>query len=160
VKEFVKRRTRYLDDMLDKQIAAGCQQVVVLGAGLDTRAVRKSSPDVTYFEIDDKATLELKRARLGEHGMLGDARFIAGNYVTDGLITLLLMNGFDPALPTYVIWEGNTMYLPLACSKAILRQLRANVKSVRVSFDYFARAMIGLRTGSRGLTKMAQNFEA
>jgi hypothetical protein len=52
------------------------------------------------------------------------------------------------------------MYLPLACSKAILRQLRANVKSVRVSFDYFARAMIGLRTGSRGLTKMAQNFEA
>ena len=87
VKELVKLRTRYLDDMLDKQIAAGCRQVVVLGAGLDTRAVRKSSADVTYFEIDDKATLELKRARLAEHGMLGDTHFIAGNYVNDGLIS-------------------------------------------------------------------------
>ena len=118
VKELVKLRTRYLDDMLDKQIAAGCRQVVVLGAGLDTRAVRKSSADVTYFEIDDKATLELKRAR-------GDTHFIAGNYVNDGLIRLLLMNGFDPELPTYLIWEGNTMYLPLACDKAILHQLKA-----------------------------------
>jgi O-methyltransferase involved in polyketide biosynthesis len=51
----------------------------VLGAGLDTRAVRKSSAGVTYFEIDDAATLELKRARLAEHGMPGDTHFIAGN---------------------------------------------------------------------------------
>ena len=160
VKELVKLRTRYLDDRLDKQIAAGCRQVVVLGAGLDTRAVRKSSPSVTYFEIDDAATLELKWARLAEHGMLGDTHFIAGNYVNDGLIALLLMNDFDPELPTYVIWEGNTMYLPLACDKAILRQLKGSLKRFQVSFDYFACAMIGLRTGVPGLTRMAVNFES
>src|SRR5262245_44066985 len=55
VKELVKLRTRYLDETLDVQIAGGCRQVVVLGAGLDTRAVRKSAPGVTYFEIDDRA---------------------------------------------------------------------------------------------------------
>ena len=43
VKELVKIRTRYFDDMLERQIAAGCRQVVVLGAGLDTRAVRKAA---------------------------------------------------------------------------------------------------------------------
>jgi methyltransferase (TIGR00027 family) len=159
VKELVKLRTRYLDDMLDKQIAAGCQQVVVLGAGLDTRAVRKSSGGVTYFEIDDKATLELKRARLAEHGMLGDTHFIAGNYVNDGLITLLLVNGFDPEQPTYLIWEGNTMYLPVACDKAILQQLKGNLKRFSVSFDYFATAMIAKTTGVGGLTRMTDNFE-
>jgi methyltransferase (TIGR00027 family) len=152
VKELVKLRTRYLDDILDKQIAAGCRQVVVLGAGLDTRAVRKSSADVTYFEIDHKATLELKRAR-------GDTHFIAGNYVNDGLIRLLLMNGFDPELPTYLIWEGNTMYLPLARDKAILHQLKGNLKRVSVSFDYFATAMIAKTTGVGGLTRMTDNFE-
>ncbi len=72
VKDMVKTRTRYFDDMLDNQIAAGVWQVVILGAGLDTRAVRKSSPGVRYFEIDDPATIELKRrcyadARIDPH---------------------------------------------------------------------------------------------
>ena len=40
VKDMVKTRTRYFDDMLDAQLAAGIRQVVILGAGLDTRAVR------------------------------------------------------------------------------------------------------------------------
>jgi methyltransferase (TIGR00027 family) len=62
VKDLVKIRTRYFDDMLEKQILSGFQQVVILGAGLDTRAVRKPATGVTYFEIDDGATLKLKRA--------------------------------------------------------------------------------------------------
>src|SRR3954463_13975009 len=40
----VRLRTRSLDDRLDRQIAEGCRQVVILGAGLDTRAERKRSP--------------------------------------------------------------------------------------------------------------------
>ena len=44
----VKTRTRYFDDMLDAQIAGGIGQVVILGAGLDTRAVRKQSAVVRY----------------------------------------------------------------------------------------------------------------
>jgi methyltransferase (TIGR00027 family) len=160
VKELVKLRTRYFDDMLERQIALGCRQVVLLGAGLDTRAVRKSSVGVTYFEIDDAATLKLKHARLAEHGIRGDTRFIAGNYVSDGLMTLLLTHGFDPELPTYLIWEGNTMYLPLACDEAILRELGANMKRFRLSFDYFAEAMIAKRTGVPGLTRMTTNFES
>ena len=57
VRELVKLRTRYYDDMLERQILAGCRQVVVLGAGLDTRAVRKAAPGVRFFEIDDRAIL-------------------------------------------------------------------------------------------------------
>ena len=52
------------------------------------------------------------------------------------------------------------MYLPLACDKAILRQLRGSLKRFQVSFDYFACAMIGLRTGVPGLTRMAVNFKS
>ena len=49
----VRLRTRYLDDKLDEQLANGCRQVVILGAGLDTRGVRKRADGVAYFEIDD-----------------------------------------------------------------------------------------------------------
>jgi methyltransferase (TIGR00027 family) len=64
----VKLRTRYYDDHLDAQLGNGCRQVVILGAGLDTRGVRKQAPGVTYFEIDDADTIGFKQARLAEPG--------------------------------------------------------------------------------------------
>src|SRR4249920_2383583 len=61
VREMVNVRTKYFDDTLDKQLSSDVRQVVILGAGRDTRAVRKHSPVVTYFEIDDAATLRIKQ---------------------------------------------------------------------------------------------------
>src|SRR5262249_9827390 len=88
-KDLVRIRTRYLDDVLDTHINSGVRQVAILGAGLDTRAVRKRTSGVTYFEIDDPATLALKQARYEQKRIEVNARFIPGNYVTDGLIDLL-----------------------------------------------------------------------
>jgi methyltransferase (TIGR00027 family) len=158
MREMVKIRTRYFDDMLDRQLFSGCRQVVVLGAGLDTRAIRKSRADVTYFEIDDAATLSLKRDCFEEHGIHANVRFIGGNYVTDGLIALLGRSGFDPMLPTYIIWEGNTMYLPVQSGKAIMQQLRDHVRDFHLSFDYLATAVITKSTGQVGLTRMTEGF--
>ena len=67
IKEMVRIRTRYLDDRLDHQLQLGCRQVVILGAGLDTRAQRKAAAHVAYFEIDDGKTLAFKKARLEEN---------------------------------------------------------------------------------------------
>ena len=65
----------------------------------------------------------MKQACYRQHGIDVNVRFIPGNYVTDGLIDLLRKNGFDFDLPTYFIWEGNTMYLPLDTNKQILAAL-------------------------------------
>jgi len=106
---------------------------------------------------DDAATLALKKDRFEEHRISANVRFIAGNYVTDGLISLD-RNGFDPDLPTYVIWECNTMYLPLECGKAIMDQLRSSLRDLRLSFDYFTQSIITKTTGEAGLTRMAEGF--
>ena len=45
----VMLRTRYFDDRLDEQLSRGCRQVVIPGAGLNTRGVRKQMPGVIYF---------------------------------------------------------------------------------------------------------------
>ena len=160
VKAMVKIRTKYLDDVLDSQLRDGCRQVVVLGAGLDTRAVRKASRGVTYFEIDDPATLDLKRRCYQRERLDIAVTFIPGNYVTDGLVELLARNGFDFDLPTYFIWEGNTMYLPLASVKHALAEIRRAVKRFRLSCDYMTEAVIAKTTGDAGVTRLVENFEA
>jgi len=160
VKEMVQTRTRYFDDMLDAQIEAGIGQVVILGAGLDTRAVRKQAAGVRYFEIDDPATMELKRRRYSDARIECDLTLIPGNYVTDGLIDLLQANGFAFDVPTYLIWEGNVMYLPIADDERTMRQLERHVKQFRLSFDYFTEPVIAKTTGDASLTVLVESFEA
>jgi methyltransferase (TIGR00027 family) len=160
VKDLVKIRTRYFDDMLEQQIRSHARQVVILGAGLDTRAVRKRAAGVTYFEIDDAATLSVKRTCYQQQGIDVPVKFIPGNYVTEGLIALLERNDFDFELPTYLIWEGNTMYLPLHSTRHVLTQLRTHVKRFRLSFDYMAEAVISNTTGDPGITSLVDSFAA
>ena len=64
---------------------------------------------MTYFEIDDAATLEVEAGVLRRQRFDVNVKFIPGNYVTDSLIDLLEQNDFDFDLPTYFIWEGNTI---------------------------------------------------
>jgi methyltransferase (TIGR00027 family) len=159
VKDLVKIRTKYFDDALERQLLSQFRQVVILGAGLDTRAVRKPSPGVTYFEIDDAATLNAKQACYEHHGFDVNVKFIPGNYVMDGTIDLLEQNGFDCGLPSYFIWEGNTMYLPLDGTRQVLTELRDHVQRFRVSFDYMAESVISKTTGDPGITTLVESFE-
>jgi methyltransferase (TIGR00027 family) len=158
VKDFIRIRTRYFDDTLEREIRSGCRQVVILGAGLDTRAVRKRSAGVTFFEIDDESTLRLKQACYDREQFDVNLTFIPGDYVSDGLTALLEEHDFDFDLPTYFIWEGNTMYLPRAADKRILVELRNHVTRFRVSFDYMAESVVSKTTGDSGVTRLAESF--
>jgi O-methyltransferase involved in polyketide biosynthesis len=84
--------------------------------------------------------------------------FIAGNYVTDGLLRLLDANGFDFGLPTYVIWEGNTMYLNRPAVLAVLTDLRSSVGELAISFDYLTEAVIDYATGDEQTTAFVRRF--
>ena len=65
--------------------------------------------------------------------------FIAGNYVASGVLPLLEANGFDRGLPSFFIWEGNTMYLTEADAMKVLRDLKAGVRAFSIAFDYMDR---------------------
>jgi methyltransferase (TIGR00027 family) len=160
VRDLVRIRTKYLDDVLDQQIRGRVRQVLILGAGLDTRAVRKAAPDVTYFEIDEAPTLSIKQECYARQGFDARVTFIPGNYVTDGLIDLLARHDFDFHLPTYVIWEGNTMYLPPYGTAQILAALRRYLRHFCVSFDYMSDAVIAKSTGDPGITRLVESFAA
>jgi O-methyltransferase involved in polyketide biosynthesis len=50
VSVFVVVRSRYTEDSLERSISDGCRQYVILGAGLDSWALRRETPEVSVFE--------------------------------------------------------------------------------------------------------------
>ena len=156
----VRLRTRYFDDRLDEQLARGCRQIVILGAGLDTRAVRKQADGVAYFEIDDPGTMNFKRVRLAERGIDAPVTFIPGNYVETGVLPLLEANGFRRDLPSFFIWEGNTMYLTRDTAMQVLQDLKASLQTFSISFDYMDSAAVSMTTGEPGATAFVERFAA
>jgi methyltransferase (TIGR00027 family) len=159
-RDLVRIRTKYLDDMLEEQLRSNVRQVVILGAGLDTRAVRKRSAAVSYFEIDDPATLRMKQACYERYGFNINVTFMPGDYVRDGLITLLARSGFVFDLPTYIIWEGNTMYLPRDYTKKVLAELKNHVRHFELSFDYMADSVVSKTTGDPAISSLVESFES
>lgn len=159
-KASVRVRTRYVDDWLDRQLQIGFRQVVILGAGLDTRAQRKASSGVTYFEIDNGATLAFKSARLQENGVDPGAVYISGDYIADDLPTLLRRNGFDFSQPSHFIWEGNTAYLDASAVSLVLDCIAQNVLRFSISFDYVAQELIANETGDPETAAVVARFAA
>lgn len=111
---FQGARTRYFDDYFRRAADAGVRQVVILAAGLDSRAYRLSWPDgTTIFELDQPQVLEFKREVLAQHGAKPNAerREIAIDLREDWP-QALRDSGFDPARPSAWIAEGLLIYLP------------------------------------------------
>jgi methyltransferase (TIGR00027 family) len=113
---FQGARTRYFDDYFRRAAEAGVRQVVILAAGLDSRAYRLSWPDATtIFELDRPQVLDFKREVLTEQGATANAerREVAIDLREDWP-QALRDSGFDPAKPSAWIAEGLLIYLPVA----------------------------------------------
>ena len=133
----VRFRTRYFNRFIERGIAAGARQVVLMGGGFDMRGHLYGNPDVAFFEADQKAVLEFKRFMLGRHG-IEQLPSVLGNYLEVDIAEGLDELGFDPAAPTLIVWEGNTMYLPTHLIMPFLNRLAGAIGTFRIAFDYFA----------------------
>ena len=107
-------RTHYFDDYFKAVMRAGIRQVVILAAGLDSRAYRLEWPaGTTVFEIDQPKVLEYKASTLDAHGALAKARRVAVAVdLRDDWPAALIDAGFDPGRPTAWLAEGLLPYLP------------------------------------------------
>jgi methyltransferase (TIGR00027 family) len=118
---FQGARTRYFDEYLRRAADAGVRQVVILAAGLDSRAYRLPWPDgTTVFELDQPQILAFKRDVLAAHGATPHAerREIAVDLREDWP-QALRDSGFDPAQPSAWIVEGLLIYLPAAAQEQL-----------------------------------------
>lgn len=107
-------RTHYFDDYFRRVAEAGVRQVVILAAGLDSRAYRLDWPDgTTIFELDQPQVLAFKSYVLSQRGIrpTAERREVAVDLREDWPAALVA-SGFDPAQPSAWIAEGVLVYLP------------------------------------------------
>lgn len=110
--EWLAVRTRFFDDHLMARAGAGCRQVVLLGAGLDTRALRLDWPAGTrLYEVDLPAVHAFKEAVLADGAPAAAERVAVRADLQGPWSEALIAAGFDPAEPTAWLCEGLLYYL-------------------------------------------------
>lgn len=110
--DYAPIRTRFFDDYLI-EASATIQQVVIVAAGLDTRAFRLGLPaDVTVYELDSAEVLDFKQRVLDERGAQPTSRRVpVATDLRGAWVQALLEAGFDPAVPSAWLIEGLLPYL-------------------------------------------------
>lgn len=140
-------RATFFDAALERHLGA-VEQLVILGAGWDTRAYRlPPQVHLRVFEVDARKTQALKRAALEQAGL--DARritFVTCDFLTEDWLDRLVQAGFAPDRPTFFLWEGVTMYLDRAAVERTLRRIAGTAPGSVVAFDYFTEDVITART--------------
>ena len=127
-------RKRYIDEKVSAAIADGLRALVILGAGLDTRACRLAAPKgVRAYEVDQPQSIDYKGARMrARFGRVPEnVSLVAVDFERDDLGAALAENGFPIEMPAIFVWEGVTQYL--------------TEEAVRRTFAFLAKAGAGSR---------------
>jgi methyltransferase (TIGR00027 family) len=151
---YVLVRTRYFDELLSAQLTSGVEQLVILGAGYDSRAYRFAERlnEVVVFEVDHPATSRAKQARVAR--ALGAApshvRFVPVDFNQDRLRDKLAESGFRADRRTLFLWEGTTPYVSAAGVDETLRFIAESAKGSVVLFDYILESVLAGTCSFRG----------
>lgn len=100
-------RTRFFDDAVVEALDAGVRQVVIIGAGYDSRSWRLARPGARFFEVDHPATQADKRGRAPSGGPC----YVPVDLGSGSLRDALPAAGYRTAEPGLFLAEGLTMYL-------------------------------------------------
>lgn len=104
-----------VDRAVREGLGAGCRQVVIVGAGYDTRAWRLDELAGCHLvEVDLPATQAVKQRRLATTTPVTPVVFAAADLAENSLTQSLAPTGHDPSLPTVWVWEAVAPYLPRA----------------------------------------------
>ena len=138
LRAFVVARARAVEDELERAVARGVRQFVILGAGLDTFAYRNPQTPVRVFEVDHPATQAWKREALGAAGIPIPSclTFAPVDFERQTLADGLGAAGFDRGAPAMFSWLGVTMYLTAEAFDATLDFVASMGAGTTVIFDY------------------------
>ncbi len=117
-------RARYTEDLLAEAVRLGVRQYVIIGAGMDSFALRRPpfAHDVEIFEVDHPSTQEFKTSRLALRGipLPGGLHLLAADLSDTGLDDVLASSSFRRDRPAFFSWLGVTSYLTREANLATL----------------------------------------
>jgi methyltransferase (TIGR00027 family) len=156
---FFIARSRFGDEAFRRALADRVPQIVYLGAGYDTRALRfrDALGETRVFELDAAPTQQRKIACLESSGTAvpPQLRFIPVDFRTDDVMARLRDAGYDAARPALFVWEGVTYYLPIELVEQVFASIRAQSGAgSRVVFDYMTKQAEWVNSGEPFLSWM------
>lgn len=163
---FVNARTLHIDAQLRRAAASGIRQIVVLGAGYDSRAYRfhKAYPKLEFFEVDLPSMIESKKRAI--QGLLGalpkHVHYVPIDFNVQTLDSVLAAAGYNAGAKTLFILEGLVMYVNTAGNSATFAFIGKNSASGSlVVYDYALRQVIeGDFSGTYGAETVARDVAA
>jgi methyltransferase (TIGR00027 family) len=139
-------RVAFLDRLVGLAVdRLAVRQVVILGAGYDTRAARLPRAGVQFFEVDHPATQAAKRARVAQlPGYPVDAaRYVDCDFERQDPLDRLRALDFRASEPALVIWEGVAPYLTEAAVRATATRLASGLEPRSVlAFDFVGKRLV------------------
>jgi len=139
--EYVIARTKFIDDVFEDSIKQGIEQIVLFGAGFDTRAIRFADINIhtKIFELDTIYTQTAKIEQFKKRNILlpKNTIFIPIDFHVDSITEKLAANGFNRNKTTLFILEGIIQYLKAEVVDELFKLLyELSVPGSRVVFDY------------------------
>jgi len=159
---FTAARSRIAEDALSEAVKTGVRQIVILGAGLDTFALRNphGACGTCVYEVDHPATQKWKREHLAEAQIALPPRLILVpvDFEQDNLGEALAAAGFQQNTPAFFSWLGIVPYLT---HEAIGRTLdyMASIRNAEVVFDYMEPPQAFSEEMREMLAKRAEQLE-
>ncbi len=156
---FVITRTRHFDETLLSEIHSGIEQVVLLGAGYDSRPFRfqEELRQINIFEVDHPGT-QMRKKRILEgigKGSPVNLRYIPIDFNRNSFQTALLEHGFLRDKKTLFLWEGVSYYLPQPVVESVLDFVCACAPGSSIIFDYAIRDFVEKDTRTYGGKQVA-----
>ena len=161
---FELARTRHMDDVLLREVADGATQVVLLGAGLDSRCyrLRDELGGAALFEVDHPVTAAVKAERLEAifGGMPEHVNYVHVDFNTQDVGERLAAHGFDPAARSIVLWSGVTPYLePDGVAESLRWFASGTGPGSAICFDYLWKEMLDGDDSFHGAPQLRKRVE-
>lgn len=160
----IRARVRYFDDFVIAAAGEGMEQLVILGAGYDTRPYRieklKGNSNVKVFEVDHPETQSLKKEKIEMifGGLPDHIVYVPVDFEMEGIDQKLPGNGYDRSKKTLFLMEGLVMYIPpMAVDEMLSFIVNDSAKGSEVLFDYFIQSVVD---GTSGTEKNMRDFAA
>jgi methyltransferase (TIGR00027 family) len=136
---FTTARSRIAEDALSAAVEKGIRQIVILGAGLDTFALRNphGAQQIRIYEVDHPATQAWKLDRLAEAQIAPPSwlTLVPVDFERDDLGEKLVAAGFQQNSPAFFTWLGVVPYLTQEAIGSTLDYI-ASIQNSEVVFDY------------------------
>jgi methyltransferase (TIGR00027 family) len=155
-------RTRFIDDEVKLELKSGASQLIILGAGYDTRPYRLDGlAEVMVYEVDHPSTSTAKQNIMRSNHV----RFVTVDFNSESLESKMNAADYDPNQRSLFIWEGVTNYLSEGAVDATLRWCSHAASGSVVIFTYIDEHVLkspekfyGTKTVLKALKKASENW--